>query len=577
MTLELIPYLSADLKSCELNQATLFHGGFILRQLFEKSVDATLIWHDRCLVACNKVAVDLFGYTDADMLQSSYRKLSPSLQANGESSHEQTVVMLETAAQSGCHRFEWCYQKADLTLFFVEVTLSAIAIDENSTLFYEVCRPIHNRQRQEKPQQESNQLLQKILDTIPQAIFWKDRQSVYLGCNQNFAHAAGLEDPSKIIGLTDYDLPWTTEEADLYRQHDQLVMTSKTAQYHLMESQQHADGSHIWCDTNKIPLYDAEGHVIGVMGTFEDVTQRQQYEEALKQKARDLEQFVEELQQKQSKLIQTEKMSGLGQLVAGVAHEINNPVNFIHGNLTYARNYIQDLLAVVKAYREYYPESRTEIDDLIEDVDLDFLLRDLPKLLDSMQVGAHRIHDIVASLRTFSRVDQAEVKDVDIHTGLNSTLMILQGRIKATPDRPEIQLHKQYGTLPRVKCYAGQLNQVFMNILVNAIDALDERDCHRSLDDMKANPSQLWITTQVIGDRDAVQISIRDNGLGIPESIQRRMFDPFFTTKPVGKGTGLGMSISYQIVVEKHNGTLTCHSTLGQGTEFIIEIPVTLA
>ncbi|MEB3360007.1 MAG: PAS domain S-box protein [Synechococcales bacterium] len=280
-------------------------------------------------------------------------------------------------------------------------------------------------------------------------------------------------------------------------------------------------------------------------------------------KAEELERTLEELQRTQAKMVQSEKMSSLGQLVAGVAHEINNPVNFIAGNLTHAREYTSDLLHLMHLYQQHYPEPVAEIQEAIEAVDLDFLLEDLPKILASMGVGADRIRQIVLSLRNFSRMDEAEQKEVNIHEGIDSTLMILQNRLKTKGNQPDIQVIKEYGKLPLVDCYPGQLNQVFMNVLVNAIDVLES----------DASPSpEIQICTELLAD-DHILIKIADNGSGIPPEVQSRLFDPFFTTKPVGKGTGLGLSISYQIVVEKHRGQLSCFSTPGQGTEFHIKIP----
>ena len=290
-------------------------------------------------------------------------------------------------------------------------------------------------------------------------------------------------------------------------------------------------------------------------------------------KAIALEQALQELQLTQAKLVQQEKMSSLGQLVAGVAHEINNPVNFIYGNLAHADDYSKDLLKLVTLYREAYPQTRAEIEDLIEDIDLDFLIVDLPKMLDSMKLGAERIKEIVQSLRIFSRMDEAEMKVVNIHEGIDSTLTILNGRMKPKNNRLGIEIIREYGDLPQVECYAGQLNQVFMNILSNAIDTLEERDQHRSIAEMKANPSQIRIATERRSN-DQAAIRISDNGLGIPAEVQQRLFDPFYTTKPVGKGTGLGLSISYQIITEKHGGTLTCTSVPGEGSTFEIVIPL---
>ncbi|MBD2465879.1 amino acid permease [Oscillatoria sp. FACHB-1407] len=286
-----------------------------------------------------------------------------------------------------------------------------------------------------------------------------------------------------------------------------------------------------------------------------------------------LQQTLQELQRTQLKMVQQEKMSGLGQLVAGVAHEINNPVSFIHGNVAYAQSYVEGLLKFIELYQKHYPDPNVEIKTEAEKIDLEFLQKDLPKLLNSMQVGTERILDIVLSLRTFSRTDEADVKAVDIHSGINSTLMILQHRLKANTQRPEIIVVKNYDSLPMVECYPGQLNQVFMNILSNAIDALDEANATRSYQEITANPNCITIRTSVVAS-DWIQVAIADNGPGIPDAIKNRIFDPFFTTKSVGKGTGMGLSISYQIIVEKHGGKLECFSNPNQGTEFVIELPI---
>ncbi|HEY9748758.1 MAG TPA: ATP-binding protein, partial [Allocoleopsis sp.] len=290
----------------------------------------------------------------------------------------------------------------------------------------------------------------------------------------------------------------------------------------------------------------------------------------LQEKAQELEQTLRELQQTQAQVVQSEKMSSLGQLVAGIAHEINNPVNFIYGNLNYAGEYIQDLTHLLKLYQQQFPQPTPEIAEELAAVDLDFLLADLPKLLASMKVGADRIQKIVLSLRNFSRMDEAEMKAVNIHEGIDSTLMILQNRLKAKSDRPEIAVIKDYGELPLIECYAGQLNQVFMNLLTNAIDALED---HQTSAVESLSAPKIEIRTHQLNGQ-TVQIRIADNGPGIAEADQRRLFDPFFTTKPIGKGTGLGLSISYQIVTDKHGGVLRCNSAPGQGTEFLIEIPL---
>ncbi|MEC4982807.1 MAG: PAS domain-containing protein [Oscillatoria sp. PMC 1068.18] len=594
-----------------------------------------------------------------------------------------------------------------------------------------------------------NQFLELVINNIPQSIFWKDENSVYLGCNRSFALDAGLVSPTEIIGKTDYDLPWSKTETEFYRKCDRQVMETNTARYHIIESQVQADGQQVWVDTNKMPLHNEQGKVIGILGSYENITKRQQaqidlqksqtklkikaqqeqllnqlshqirqslnldeilttavaeiysqldvdrcnfswfhpgnpslwevvkeackpelpsligeysheensllerllqleviqendlancsepslhslYQEqgcrslillpiktieedlgvlsfgnyltqrnwteseielmlavrdqlaiAIKQaelynrakeRAVQLEKALAELNRKKLQLVQAEKMSSLGQMVAGLAHEINNPVSFIHGNLTHLSGYTQDLLDLLALYEQKNPHPDTEIAAKIEEVDLEFLREDLVNIVNSIQVGTDRICEIVRSLRTFSRLDEAELKSADIHEGLSSTLLILQHRLKASGSRPQIEVIKEYGNLPLVDCYPGALNQVFMNLLANAIEAIEESFSNSESSGNKYQ-GKIVIQTTVIN-QEVVKITITDNGSGISNEAISQLFDPFFTTKPIGKGTGLGLSISHSIIVDRHGGSLTCNSQLDVGTEFIVEIPL---
>jgi PAS domain S-box-containing protein len=340
----------------------------------------------------------------------------------------------------------------------------------------------------------------------------------------------------------------------------------------------------LWVNLTATLIHNPQGNGCYILGMFENVTERKQTEAILRQseakyrnQAEQLKSILAELQQTQAQLVQSEKISSLSQLVAGIAHEINNPVNFISGNLTHADSHIQDLLNLIRLYQKHYPQPSAEILAKTEATDLDFLLEDLPKLFSSMKVGSERIHQLILSLCNFSRLNEADIKAVNIHEGIESTLMLLQNRLQAKDLQPAIQIIKDYGDLPLVECYAKQLNQVFMNILLNAVEALDRKwavseECLGEGQPEEWQSPKIWIQTSLKGDRAVVQIS--DNGTGFSEQVKARLFDPFFTTKAIGEGTGLGLSVSYQVIVGNHQGQLQCCSTPGQGAEFMIEIPL---
>jgi PAS domain S-box-containing protein len=441
-------------------------------------------------------------------------------------------------------------------------------------------------------------------------------------CNASAERILGLP-AQEILRRTSIDPPcWKTtyEDGSLFpgELHPAMVtLRTGKPQSNVIMGIHKLDGSLTWISINSQPLFHPGAvQPYAVVTSFSDITDRKIAEETLRsltqqerERALQLEQALKQLQRTQAQLVQSEKMVSLGQLVAGVAHEINNPTNFIYGNIYAASDYAQDLLHLVELYAKHDPEPVAEIAEQIESIDLDFIAEDFPKLLASMKEGAHRISEIVHSLQNFSRLDETECKQVDIHEGIDSTLLILKHRLTQHPLSfsraaaedlagcksircSEIQVIKDYGELPLIECYPSQLNQVFMNIISNAIDAIASRFANDALEELKVSKLKVesWednlqpcnlqpstrcirIHTEVV-DQNWVVIRIADNGSGIKTDVLSRIFDPFFTTKPPGKGTGLGLSISYQIVVDKHEGQLSCHSVPGLGTEFVIELPI---
>ncbi len=470
-------------------------------------------------------------------------------------------------------------QQAEIALQQANEKLEASVVKRTADLQHVIAQlqaEIDDRTQAETQLQNNQQLLQSIIDNTSACIFVKEylyTDGTYLLVNRQFETLFNC-DRTLLNGKTDYDI-FPKSVAKTLRDNDRQVIQSGQL-FQVQETVPHADGLHTSV-VIKVPLLNDDNQPYGICGIATDITdrvrveeQRQRAEDALRQsesqlrqQTHQLEQTLQDLKQTQAQLVQTEKMSSLGQLVAGVAHEINNPVSFIYGNVSHADEYTQDLIRLIALYQSHYPDPTPEIADEVEAIDLDFVMADLPKLMASMKLGAERIQEIVLSLRIFSRMDESDMKAVNIHEGIDSTLLILQNQLKKQPNYPAIQIVKDYGALPLVECYAGQLNQVFMNILSNAIDALNESDRDWRV---------IRIRTE-INDSD-ITIQIADNGCGMSESAQQRVFDPFFTTKPIGKGTGLGLSISYQIITEKHKGALQCISSPDNGTEFVIKIPI---
>ncbi|MEA5554241.1 PAS domain S-box protein [Anabaena cylindrica UHCC 0172] len=431
---------------------------------------------------------------------------------------------------------------------------------------------ITERKQAEEALQASQHFIQRITDSSPNLLYifdLEEQRNVYT--NQAISDFLGYSHQE--MEQIDADLISSIihpEDKEKVIEHWQSFINAQDGEILEIEYRMKNVNSE-WCwlySRDTIFYRQNNGQVKQILGVATNITERKKAEIMLQQQTQNLEKTLLDLKQTQIKLIHSEKMSSLGNMVAGIAHEINNPVNFIHGNLSPANEYVTDLLNLVELYQKHFPEVPEEIQEKIKNIELEFIKLDIIKILNSMSVGTDRIREIVLSLRNFSRLDESEIKAVNIHEGIDSTLMILQNRLKSKPNYSEIDIIKNYGNLPLIQCYPGQLNQVFMNILSNAIDALENAN-------LVNKKREIHIITEKINNY-RLAIRIFDNGLGIPAEIIPKLFDPFFTTKDVGKGTGLGLSISYQIIVDKHKGNLSCYSTLGKGTEFVIEIPMNL-
>ena len=524
----------------------------------------------------NKAACHQGGYSESELLNLTVSDIDSQLSASDWLDH-----WVELKQQSNL-TFETSYKTKDGTCFPVEVKVNYLEYG-GCEYCCAIARDISARQA-ESALLEAKEQLQAVLDAVPGLVSWVSSDLCYLGVNRHLASAYQM--PAELftgqkVGFLDTSPKFNDLVYDFFASAQKKTSQEVTASIR---------------GENKTYLIVAQKYHKNTAAVFVglDITESkqslfalQESEERLRQQAAKLEQTLLVLRQTQTQLIQTEKMSSLGQLVAGIAHEINNPVSFISGNVSHATGYIQELLRSIDLYQKYYPHPVPEIQDMMEELDLEFIKKDLPKLLNSMKVGSERIRDVVRSLRLFSRTDEAQMKPADIHEGLDSTVLILQNRLQAKGGRPGISLVKEYGDLPRVRCYPGQLNQVFMHLLTNAIDALEEGGRNPEKYGTIKNQSllsaggsgaeifnpEIRIRTEVVGESE-IAIAISDNGPGMTEEVLCCIFEPLFTTKSQATSTGLGLAISQHLVVEKHGGELQCVSRPGQGTELIVKIAI---
>jgi PAS domain S-box-containing protein len=542
-----------------------------------------LLKPDGTLLQANQTALEFGGLQLADVAgrpfwEISWWSLSSQIQ-------ERLKVAIAQAAAGDFVRYEVDVIGAGNQVITIDFSIKPVKDETGKVvLLIPEGRDISDKKQTEKALRDSEQRFRATFDRAPVGIAHVDLEGKFLRINQKFCDLLGYTQ-EEILTRTFEDITHP-DDMEVHLAYLGQVLTGEIETYSMEKRYIARSGEIVWVNLTVSLRRRSSGEpkyfiavAQDISAVYKELRLREQAEAALRQSERQLraknqqlKQTLNKLQQTQAQLIQNEKMVSLGQLVAGIAHEINNPISFIYGNVSHAQQYTADLFHLLQLYTQHYPEPVPEIQQEMSAIELNFLKTDFPKLLNSMQQGAQRIRNIVLSLRNFSRLDEAKMKLVNLHDGIESTLLILQHRLKETPSHPGIQICREYGQLPLVECNAGLLNQVFMNLLSNAIDALESQP----------SPRVITIHTSVrVGDSQdsishpqSVVIRLSDNGPGIPLKVQKQMFDPFFTTKPVGIGTGLGLWIAHSIVVEKHGGKIECCSAPEEGAEFVIELPI---
>lgn len=535
-----------------LNPAIADRFGQLAQLSIERMADAVLFTDDRGRIFyANAAAYRLFEDEPEQLLNRHLWQLNRDLSA------ETWPAYWEQLQTCGSLETEATYRARDRQNIFVETTTSYLSADDTA-YSCTVCRPLTERAIAAREVRQAREQLRAVLDAVPGFVSWIDAEGRYLGVNRHLAASYNMP-PEAFVGKELGFLKNSPEFVDFVRA---FLQSNQLYESQVVKASVRGNHRYYIIAAQK---YD-ERRATVVVGV--DITDRKRSEEALQdsearliEKTEQLEEALRERQRAEARLIQSEKMYALGQMVAGMAHEINNPINFIYGNLSYADNYVRDLLGLMQLYREQLPELTPTLQAEIESIDLDFIASDLPKIVDSMKMGAERILKLVMSLRNFSRLDEAEFKRANLQDGLDSALAILNHRIQG-----KIEIVKEYRLLPPIYCYPAQLNQVWMNLLCNAIDAVSDPALQEE------RTPRITVTTEVL-EKDRILVKIIDNGRGIPAKIREKIFDPFFTTKVVGRGTGLGLSICYQ-VIETHGGRLDFISESDRGTEFLVELPV---